>query len=393
LLGTLATAYVHAGRADDALNAISCALALVNPSISGEVRARLYQQASYVERYAGSKEKARSYAMSAVELATQNDLFELAARAYSVLYTIVRDTTDDPLESLSILNNLSECARKGASWQAALFALVATYDVEVERGDDSVLEDLDRQMRETQTSLPRLRTTGVLPVVAMRQAWNGDFASAFDTLHNTSREQTTNEQRALRASETALYAMAAGLHEKGEREMQIAVAALDAISASAKDAIRSRLLLALSELVRGHDSAAHRHLSDAEHAVSSTMPRLRTLAQAIRVIYRLQLGQCDSTAFNAALERLRAQQFGGYARLLAALPTTTREGGYATLTPAEREILHLLAKGASTKEVANKTGRSPHTVDTHIRSICRKLSCSGRREAVALATSQGWVEA
>jgi LuxR family maltose regulon positive regulatory protein len=393
LLGTLATAYVHAGRSSDALTAIASAMSLLNQSISDEVRARLYQQASYVERYAGSKEKARTYATSAVELALENNLFELAARAYSVLYTIVRDTTDDPLESLNVLTNLSECARKGASSQAALFALVASYDVEVERGDDRMLEDLDRQMHETQTSLPRLRTTGVLPVVAMRQAWNGEFAPAFETLRGTSAEQTTNEQRALRASETALYAMAAGLHEDGEQELQIAVTALDAISASAKDAIRSRLLLALAELVRGHDTAAHRHLTDAEHAIGASMPRLRTLAQAVRTIYRLQLGQCDSTAFEAALDRLRAQQFAGYARLLAALPATERQGGYASLTPAEREILHLLAKGASTKEVANKTKRSPHTVDTHIRSICRKLSCSGRREAVALATSQGWVEA
>jgi DNA-binding CsgD family transcriptional regulator len=53
--------------------------------------------------------------------------------------------------------------------------------------------------------------------------------------------------------------------------------------------------------------------------------------------------------------------------------------------------LQLLAKGASTKDVAARTGRSPQTVDTHIRSICRKLNCSGRREAIAIATGAGWV--
>jgi DNA-binding CsgD family transcriptional regulator len=89
---------------------------------------------------------------------------------------------------------------------------------------------------------------------------------------------------------------------------------------------------------------------------------------------------------------LRSQHFGGIARLLAVLPLGATETGYGGLTPAEREILQMLAKGASTKEVAGRTGRSPHTVDTHIRSICRKLSCRGRREAVALATSQGWVQ-
>jgi len=79
--------------------------------------------------------------------------------------------------------------------------------------------------------------------------------------------------------------------------------------------------------------------------------------------------------------------------MLEALPTTgARADGYSSLTPAERDILQLLAGGASSKEVGAKTGRSPQTVDTHIRSICRKLGCSGRREAVALATRSGWVE-
>ncbi|MGD1065762.1 MAG: helix-turn-helix transcriptional regulator, partial [Vulcanimicrobiaceae bacterium] len=84
---------------------------------------------------------------------------------------------------------------------------------------------------------------------------------------------------------------------------------------------------------------------------------------------------------------------GGLARLIAALPfpRAAEQSGYTRLTPAEREILQLLATGASTKDVAAKTGRSPQTVDTHIRSICRKLQCSGRREAVAVATGAGWV--
>src|SRR5579884_4330047 len=48
LLATLATAYLHLGRAADALSAIETALSLVDPSVSDEIRARLYQQAAYV---------------------------------------------------------------------------------------------------------------------------------------------------------------------------------------------------------------------------------------------------------------------------------------------------------------------------------------------------------
>jgi DNA-binding CsgD family transcriptional regulator len=114
----------------------------------------------------------------------------------------------------------------------------------------------------------------------------------------------------------------------------------------------------------------------------------------VRGLYRIGLGQSEPAAFGAALERLRAEHLGGLARLLEALPIShSTDRAYAALTPAEREILQLLAGGASSKDVAAKTGRSPQTVDTHIRSICRKLRCSGRREAVALATGAGWVHA
>jgi DNA-binding CsgD family transcriptional regulator len=309
------------------------------------------------------------------------------------LYTIVHDESDDPIASLAVLDKLSECARKGASSHARMFALVASFDLEVERGDDLVLERLDGEMQENQVSLRRLRTTAILPAQALRAAWLRDFSSAYAMLAGTAPEQSASEQRALRAAETALYACAAGLHEEGEAALRDATAVLEASDSSTKRTIRARLFVALTELVRGHDANAHRHLLEAERALTPGMPRLRALTHAIRTMYRVRLGQSDAETLTAALERLRSVHFGGLARLLLALPMTAGESGYGSLTPAEREILQLLAKGASTKEVANQTGRSPHTVDTHIRSICRKLSCSGRREAVALATSQGWVQA
>jgi ATP/maltotriose-dependent transcriptional regulator MalT len=393
LLATLATGYLHAGRAGDALSAINDALSLADSSVSDETRARLYQQAAYVERYAGSKDRARIYAGTAIELAAANNLYELAARAYSVLYTIVRDTTDDPAASLQVLDKLSESARKGASAQARLFALVAKYDVEVERGDDAELEKLDRELQESQTSLPRLRSSAVLPVQAMRAAWKGDFESAYAMLAGTAQEQTTQEEQARRWAEIALYASAAGFQEQGEAALTGAREALEQCPPSEKDAIYAQLFIAVAELVRGHEAAAHRHLADAERSLTPTLPRLKSVAHAMRVMYRVRLGQADLESFNTTLARLSSEDFGGFARLLSVLPLTSGEGGYAALTPAERDILQLLARGASTKTIASETGRSPHTVDTHIRSICRKLGCSGRREAVALATSQGWVQA
>ena len=151
-------------------------------------------------------------------------------------------------------------------------------------------------------------------------------------------------------------------------------------------------LLALAALTQGHTAGAHRFLEHA-HRVGNTFPRIRALVLATRTLYQIKLNQATEPELAAALERLRSEHFGGFARLIEALPAASpTKSGYALLTTSEREILALLAHGASTKDVANQTGRSPQTVDTHIRSICRKLEVSGRRAAVALAHERGWVK-
>jgi LuxR family maltose regulon positive regulatory protein len=391
MLGTLATAYARAGRIDEALKTARDALDLIEP-LGDDLRARVYQQAAYVHQFAPTRERARTYATIAVELAEARGLYEVAARAYSVLYTVVNDEDDDPIAALAILDKLDECARKGASRQVRFFGLVASFAIEVERGDESALERLDRELDDDRAAPALARSQALLPAVALRTAWSGDFRHAFELLDGTAEQQALDERRALRAAETALYAFAAALNEPGEAALREAQAALERCKLRTLRIVRAHLALALAELVRGHSAAAHRSLADAERLLAPGMRRLRAFAAAVRALYRVALEQADPATLNAALERLRAEHFGGMARLVAALPVAHADaGGYMQLTPSEREILQLLAKGASTKDVAVRTGRSPQTVDTHIRSICRKLNCSGRREAIAIATGAGWV--
>jgi LuxR family maltose regulon positive regulatory protein len=387
ILGTLATGYVRAERLDDALSTARRALDLAE-DLDDALRARLYQQAAYVYQFSPQRDRARTYAALAVELATARGLFEVAARAYSVLYAIVGDD-DDPIAALAILDKLEECARKGASRQVRIFGIVASYAIEVDRNDEAAIERLERELLEDET---QARAHGaLLPAHALRAAWEGDFQRAYELLAGTAERQEVDERRALRAAETALYAFAAGLGEPGEDALRYALAALERCKPTPR-AVRAQLTVALAELVRGRGASAHRHLTDAERKLTPPMRRLRGFANAVRAIERVQLEQADPATLAGALERLRAEHFGGVARMLAALPAARlEEAGYAQLTPSEREILQLLAKGASTKDVAAKTGRSPQTVDTHIRSICRKLNCSGRREAIAIATGAGWV--
>ena len=83
--------------------------------------------------------------------------------------------------------------------------------------------------------------------------------------------------------------------------------------------------------------------------------------------------------------RLAARLLQEFARL-----AVLREAGDASLespdlTPRERQVLGLIAVGATDKEIAARLVLSIHTVKTHVRSILSKLQVANRRQAARLA--------
>ena len=59
------------------------------------------------------------------------------------------------------------------------------------------------------------------------------------------------------------------------------------------------------------------------------------------------------------------------------------------LTPREHEVLSILTKGCTNKEIAQDLFISEKTVKTHLNSIFRKLKVTRRLEAVLYAISEG----
>ncbi|HEX6208403.1 MAG TPA: response regulator transcription factor, partial [Actinomycetota bacterium] len=55
--------------------------------------------------------------------------------------------------------------------------------------------------------------------------------------------------------------------------------------------------------------------------------------------------------------------------------------GVGRLTPREREVLSLVARGLDNARIANALYLSPHTVRTHVGNILRKLEVHSRAEA------------
>jgi DNA-binding NarL/FixJ family response regulator len=74
-------------------------------------------------------------------------------------------------------------------------------------------------------------------------------------------------------------------------------------------------------------------------------------------------------------------------RVMAEVQTPRRASN--TLSEREREVLHLVAEGLPTKQIARSLSITERTVKFHVNSIFHKLGADNRAQAVALAAQRG----
>lgn len=82
---------------------------------------------------------------------------------------------------------------------------------------------------------------------------------------------------------------------------------------------------------------------------------------------------------------LRAEQYATHEAALAA-------GEHHVLTPRERQVFQLLARGFAGPEIAEQLVVSPETVRTHVQNGVDRLGASTRVQAVAVAIARGEIE-
>ena len=78
--------------------------------------------------------------------------------------------------------------------------------------------------------------------------------------------------------------------------------------------------------------------------------------------------------------------------LLLAPRTAEQSSGTADLTPTEREILHDIALGMTTREIAEKRYSSFHTVKKKKKNIFRKINVNNVHEATRYALRAGLID-
>jgi two-component system, NarL family, nitrate/nitrite response regulator NarL len=109
------------------------------------------------------------------------------------------------------------------------------------------------------------------------------------------------------------------------------------------------------------------------------------------------LGLRAALPLDATAEELVAAVHAVHSGLLALHPEAlapSRAGDTALaaetpLTPREREIVEMMAEGASNRTIALRLAISRHTVKFHVASILVKLGARSRTEAVAVALRRG----
>ena len=92
---------------------------------------------------------------------------------------------------------------------------------------------------------------------------------------------------------------------------------------------------------------------------------------------------------------MSVQMAGKLADAMRAAPKETKAmpADINKLSPRERQIIVMLARGASNKEIARELDLAESTVKIHVQGILRKLSLGSRVQAAVFAVENGLLEA
>lgn len=105
------------------------------------------------------------------------------------------------------------------------------------------------------------------------------------------------------------------------------------------------------------------------------------------------LKDTESDALIEAIYAARRGEVRLHPEAAKRLARTVRVGEMReSLTPRETEILKLLAKGHSNKEIARLADLSEMTVKTHVARVLSKLNLNSRTQAALFALREGLVE-
>jgi hypothetical protein len=247
--------------------------------------------------------------------------YETVAGAASVLYNIALDVDEDLGAAADLLRQIADCGAKCANVDKQLYALVAAYEIEVERGDEAAIEILEVALKDFDVSYAgRIIGEGLLPSQVLQLGWQGEFARAHRVLKASGGQQQDAGRRALRWAEISVYAAAACATGDSKRAAAAARRQLRLTPPARVHATRARALLALTSILAGEPQAARSEALSLAAKVPPGSGRLRALVDFVAKLAGWHIGVIDHVEVLMSLETLRHCEFSGLARMLEALP-------------------------------------------------------------------------
>ncbi|HUA09462.1 MAG TPA: hypothetical protein VMA98_09320 [Candidatus Acidoferrales bacterium] len=320
ILSALAQALQLEHQPEDALRAIKKAIELDDAIGDAELHARILTRAAFVLHLQEDYATARSYASTAASIASESSAYTVAAGAHSVLY-VIESHLGNIDAALWHIEQLMESCLKSGNIQFQFYCLATMYEIEVERNNTAAIARIDETLADFDLYLGAIASEqAFLPGDAMRSAARGDFERAYRLLEPTAAHQTSDERRAQRWSEVALYAVGCLRVDEALRAIEQANLSLEASTAPGARTARARLLLALSLAFLGREPEARALLRDVNEE-AEVPDRILEIGEAISALCDYAFGAENHRAVAAALETLHAHSLGGFARVFESLPS------------------------------------------------------------------------
>lgn len=363
------------------------ALAAVATIDDALTRALVFRRAADVYVAAGRNDDAERYASSAIVEARRARAPHIELRARATAYRLARERGRPEIAS-ALLRALKRLAFEHDDRDMLLFA-------SCEEAENAALAGDAVRLGEIESAVVSLMGSANDPYIeelndhthqvlrrslALALAWKGHFESALLTSASATAPRSAIAREILYATVTGRLELAdaAALRMRAaplENELSI-------------DALTTRLFLALAAIVRGDAAAAGRDLAALEaRSDAIPLPYLRFL-RAVDVAADYAWNRTPRTRLAEATAAMSEHGLRGYALLIDALPIVARTVLATTLTASELRILEYLCEELTSREIADRLGRSVLTIDSHVKAIVKKLKCTGgRRQAVELARS------
>jgi DNA-binding CsgD family transcriptional regulator len=211
-------------------------------------------------------------------------------------------------------------------------------------------------------------------------SWAGEAVSSATGWHRvvslTTRARVRIAEHELELAEQDAYgALARATDLKANLAIPDILECLGATACSGGSHPRSARLFGAAESIRRRMGAARFKVHDANHAAM-----VRTAREGLG-----DRGFEAAFAEGSALTTLEAIAYAQRGKGERRRPTM----GWASLTPAEREVVRLVCDGLANKEIAIRLLVSPRTVQTHLTHVYTKLNLTSRVQLVQEASRHG----